>query len=95
LFPNHPRFYSPDSATNDATGRLTLLLGRSWGVMAGRLAFHSAAAMTARASEGGKLLQIVWTDPVTLIGPSLTEPFIEYDYQYNGDEGGTECPLPK
>ncbi len=29
----------PDSVTNDATGRLTLLLGRSWGVMAWRLAF--------------------------------------------------------
>jgi hypothetical protein len=31
----------PDSATNDATGRLTLLWGRSWG-------------MTARSSAGGK-----------------------------------------
>jgi len=31
----------PDSATNDATGRLTLSLGRSWGVVAGRLAFPS------------------------------------------------------
>ena len=43
----------PDSATNDATGRLSLPWGRSWGVMARRLAFHSAAAMSARASEGG------------------------------------------
>ena len=43
----------PDGATNDATGRLTLSWGRSWGVMAWRLAFAFAAGMTTRASEGG------------------------------------------
>jgi len=60
----------PDSVTNDATGRLILSLGRSWGVMAGRLAFAFAAAMTARASEEGCLMQIVCSDPFTT--PSRT-----------------------
>ena len=45
----------PDSVTNDTTGRLTLSWGRSWGVLAGRLAFLFSSRHDSTRQRRGKI----------------------------------------